>query len=44
MTWQFTPGVVLETLVMAQLVALLGAAWPMRTAARLDIVDALQYE
>jgi putative ABC transport system permease protein len=44
MTWQFTPAIVLETLVMAQLVALLGAAWPMRTAARLDIVDALQYE
>ena len=44
LNWQFSPGMVLETLLVAQLVALVGALWPMRVASNLDAIEALQYE
>ena len=42
--WQFSARTVLETFLVAQLVALLGAWLPTRAAAKLDVVEALSYE
>jgi putative ABC transport system permease protein len=44
MSWQLSGWAVLETFVVAQLVAVVAAWWPMRAAGNLDVVDALQYE
>jgi putative ABC transport system permease protein len=43
-TWKFSPSIVLETFVVAQLVALVAAIWPMRAATKIEVRDALQYE
>ncbi|MEY4507913.1 MAG: hypothetical protein RLZZ450_35 [Pseudomonadota bacterium] len=42
--WQASPVAVVETVCVALLVALVGAWLPMRSAARLSVVEALQYE
>ena len=42
--WQASPMAVLETVCVALLVAVVGAWLPMRNAARLSVVEALQYE
>jgi putative ABC transport system permease protein len=42
--WEGSPSVVLETVIVAQLVALVAAWLPARTAAKLDVVQALAYE
>ncbi|MET0287539.1 MAG: FtsX-like permease family protein [Polyangiales bacterium] len=42
--WQLSLRTVLETVAAAQLVALLGAWFPTRSASELDVVDALGYE
>jgi putative ABC transport system permease protein len=44
LSWQLSLPTVLESLVLAQLVAVVAAWWPMRSAAKLDVSDALQYE
>lgn len=44
LTWHFSAVTVLETFLLAQLVALLGAWLPTRAAAKLDVVEALSYE
>jgi len=44
LTWQFSLWTVLETFVLAQAVALLAAWLPTRSAAKLDVVEALSYE
>jgi putative ABC transport system permease protein len=44
LTWKFTGGTVLETLLLAQVVSAVGALWPMRVASNLDPTEALQYE
>jgi putative ABC transport system permease protein len=43
-TWKFSPSIVVETFVVAQLVALVAAVWPMRAATKIEVRDALQYE
>jgi putative ABC transport system permease protein len=43
-TWKFSPMIVLETFVVAQVVALVAAVWPMRAATKIEVRDALQYE
>lgn len=43
-TWKFSPEIVLETFVVAQVVALVAAVWPMRAATKIEVRDALQYE
>jgi putative ABC transport system permease protein len=42
--WEFSLRTVLETFVVAQVVALVAAWLPTRAAARLDVVEALSYE
>jgi putative ABC transport system permease protein len=42
--WELSAPTVIETFVLAQVVAIVAAWWPMRSAGRLDVVDALQYE
>jgi putative ABC transport system permease protein len=42
--WELSALTVLETFVLAQMVAIVAAWWPMRSAGQLDVVDALQYE
>jgi putative ABC transport system permease protein len=42
--WELSVATVIETFVLAQLVAIVAAWWPMRSAGRLDVVEALQYE
>ncbi len=42
--WEWSPRTVIETVVAAQLVALLGAWFPTRSASELDVVEALGYE
>jgi putative ABC transport system permease protein len=44
MDWQLSGWVLLETFIVAQLVTLLAVWWPMRSAGRVDAVEALQYE
>ena len=44
MAYQFPWRTIVETFVLAQAVAIVGAWWPARSAARLDVVDALEYE
>jgi putative ABC transport system permease protein len=44
LSWQFSLPTVLESLVLAQLVSVVAAWWPMRSAAKLDVGEALQYE
>jgi len=43
-TWRFSPVIVVETFVVAQVVALVAAFWPMRAATKIEVRDALQYE
>jgi putative ABC transport system permease protein len=43
-TWKFSPLIVVETFVVAQIVALVAAVWPMRAATKIEVRDALQYE
>jgi ABC-type antimicrobial peptide transport system permease subunit len=42
--WQFSILTVLETVVVAQVVSVLGAWLPTRSASKLDVVEALSYE
>jgi putative ABC transport system permease protein len=44
LSWQLSIPTVLESLVLAQLVAVVAAWWPMRSAVKLDVSEALQYE
>jgi putative ABC transport system permease protein len=44
MSWHLSGWVIVEMFVLAQVVALLATWWPMRSAAQVDAVDALQYE
>jgi putative ABC transport system permease protein len=44
LTYRFPTVEVLETFVLAQVVAWAGAWWPARSASKLDVVDALEYE
>jgi putative ABC transport system permease protein len=44
LTWRFAVAAGVETFVLSQLAAVIGAWWPMRSAAKLDVVEALQYE
>jgi putative ABC transport system permease protein len=44
LTWKFSATTMLETLLLAQVVSVAGALWPMRVAANLDPTEALQYE
>ncbi|HVO30117.1 MAG TPA: FtsX-like permease family protein [bacterium] len=44
MDYRFPLGTVVEVFLVAQVVAVLGAWWPARRAARIDVVDALEYE
>jgi putative ABC transport system permease protein len=44
LTWRFATAAAVETFIISQVAALIGAWWPMRSAAKLDVVDALQYE
>ena len=44
MAYRFPWETVLETFVIAQVVAVAGAWWPATSAAKLDVVDALEYE
>jgi putative ABC transport system permease protein len=42
--WHGSPLTALETILVAQVVAFIGAWLPMRSAAKLNVVEALQYE
>jgi putative ABC transport system permease protein len=44
MSWQLSGWSILQTFVLAHLVSFLAALWPMRTAGRVDAVEALRYE
>jgi putative ABC transport system permease protein len=44
MDFRFPWRQALQTMVLAQVVALVGSWWPARRAARLDVVEALEYE
>jgi putative ABC transport system permease protein len=44
MSWELSGWVLLQTFVIAQVVTALAIWWPMRSAGRVDAVEALQYE
>jgi putative ABC transport system permease protein len=44
MTWQLSPWAIVEIFIAAQLVTYISVWWPMRSADRIDAVEALHYE